>query len=385
MTLLAVAGGCAVLSTPLAPVNLPFWLLRAGRAVVRGDRRELGFAVALVAALASVVVFTRGTGATTDLAISGVGSVTITFRTWWIHTVSRVAGLLLPKRSGMPSAADYGVAAVIGVLVIAVAFVGRLRNLPPLLVSVYFALTSIALELAGRHPVDLPNIYQMPVRCTVYPAAMLLLTLVVTLDGLPRGYGRAAATVAVMGLLAWAWAPSFVIPPFLDQNWPRYAPMVERALRDQCPPHPVVPMNPQFAPLKVNWGPFYREDLAPEQVVAMVGPRTTFHKSFEPRCDHLAEVDLYLGGPTARTPDALVLTVMDATTSIVSATVTPPPAGTNSWEPLCFDPIDSTHGRPLTVVLRGISEDPNARVAVFGHPGGEGSLRYGCRMSPSGD
>jgi hypothetical protein len=389
MALLAGAASCVVFSTPLAPVNLPLWLLRAARGSARGDRRELGFALVLVAALAGVVVFTRSMGSTTSVTVP-MGVVRVTFRSWVNLASFRVASLVVPS----PAPADTGpaqmlltahlplayvVASLVVVGLLAASVVAHLRNMPALLVVLALASGSVALTLLGRSWLNLLAPQAIPMRYSVYPAAMLVLALVVALDGLSPELVRTGSTLAAIGLLARAWSSSFVIPPFQDLHWARYAPSLEHTLRDRCPVRITVPMNPPFAPLRITWGQLLPEKpVSPEQVVGIVAPKASFQQSFTSGCDRLTEVDLYLGTHTSSAPQALSLTILDGSASIASVTLTPTDPGTDGWQPFCLPPIDASNGRRLTLVLSAISTDRSARVVVFGGRTGEASLRNGC-------
>src|SRR5262249_28817814 len=55
-------------------------------------------------------------------------------------------------------------------------------------------------------------------RYVVFPTALALLSLAIVIDGLPaRGAGLAAMLLGAV--IAWAWAPSFAIPPLADLHW----------------------------------------------------------------------------------------------------------------------------------------------------------------------
>ena len=99
LALLGVAAGVAIFSTPLAIITLPLWLLRAYRARVRNDRRELTMSLAVVALLAVAVLLTRGLGAMTAIT---VGSDTIAFSParWLTQYGLQVIGPLFPPAAG---------------------------------------------------------------------------------------------------------------------------------------------------------------------------------------------------------------------------------------------------------------------------------------------
>ncbi|HKA29069.1 MAG TPA: hypothetical protein VKH82_06830 [Candidatus Binatia bacterium] len=390
VALLTFGGCCAVLSTPLAPINLPLWLLRAGRGAVRGDRRDLYFALALTGALASVVLFTRGMGSNTSITIPQLGIVRITFWSWVNLASFRVASLVAPSAlsvgAGPPqmlltarSPIAYAVGAAVVVGLLGATAGARGRNLPSLLLALLLACASIALTLLGRCWLNLLAPQAVPVRYAVYPMAMLVLAIVVALDGLPPGLWRSAGTVAAIAALARAWAPAFVIPPFQDLHWERYAPLVERTLRDRCPVQLTVPMNPRFAPLRIAWGPHHpAQAVSPQHVVATVTQTAGFQQAFTSQCDGLTEVDLYLGTRPSVAPPVLALSIVDGTTSIATVDLALTDPGTAGWHAFCFQPIAGSAGRHLTVILHATSTEPDAGIAVFGERNGEASLGHGC-------
>jgi len=359
VAVLAAAGSCVVFSTPLAPINLPLWLLRGVRGSVRGDRRELSFALVLIAALAGVVLFTHGMGSTASVTILGMGAVRITFRSWANLASFRLATLVLPSTTPVVAGQPQMILTA---------------HLP--LAYLVASLVTVGLRASLAQPPpstgDCRPLFGVPGG-----------------DARPRtrrGSRRPAARTRAKRIDARGdrasgagWSPSFVSPPFQDLHWARYAPSIERTLRDRCPVQLTVPMNPPFAPLRIAWGALHPEKpVPPERIVRTVTPEAPFEQSFTSGCDRLTEVDLYLGTLTSSAPQALALTILDGTASIASATLAPTDPGTSGWQSFCFPPIDEAAGRRLTLVLHATSADRNARVVVFGGRSGEASLRHGC-------
>src|SRR5262245_33429240 len=212
VAVLAAAGSCVVFSTPLAPINLPLWLLRGVRGSVRGDRRELSFALVLIAALAGVVLFTHGMGSTASVTILGMGAVRITFRSWANLASFRLATLVLPSTTPVVAGQPQMILTA---------------HLP--LAYLVASLVTVGLRASLAQPPpstgDCRPLFGVPGG-----------------DARPRtrrGSRRPAARTRAKRIDARGdrasgagWSPSFVSPPFQDLHWARYAPSIERTLRD---------------------------------------------------------------------------------------------------------------------------------------------------------
>jgi hypothetical protein len=396
--LLALAGSAAIFSTPLAAVNVPLWLLRACRGALRADRRELGFALVLLAAFATVAVLTGGFGATPSVPLLD-GTLHVTLGSYLDRLAFRAAALVLPPQDWAALVATgmsrvYHLAAILLVALFAVCGVGGFRNVTVLIVALYLAFGGMLITLVGRAALNLLAPYTLPTRYTLNPAAMLLLAVVVAIDALRSGLPRIASTTALVGMFAWAWRASFVVEPFLDQHWMTYVPQLDSVLRNKCPAHLVVPMNPPWAPLVVDWSPLYPEvEIPPNRILGSLGGYGSFRQSFASRCDGLNQVHFHLAAP-ASSQGTVSVRLFDGSRPVASARVPRAQLTARGWQPFCFRPIEGSSGRRYTAVLRAIANDPTASVMVLGsetdvYPDGEAwfanepvdgdaSFRYAC-------
>ena len=398
VTLLALAGSGAIFSTPLAAVNVPLWLIRACRGALRGNRRELGFALGLLAAFAAVALLTRGLGASPSVPFWG-RTFQVTVRSYLDRASFRVAALVLPPVDAAAIVATgmshvFTIAALVLVTLFAFCGLGRFRNLTVLTLALYLAFGGILVMLLGRAILNLLPVYNLPARYTLNPAVMLLLAMVIAIDAVPVGLPRIVSTTALLGVLAWAWRASFFVQPFWDQHWTTYAPQLDSVLRTKCPAHLVVPMNPPHAPLVVDWGPLYPDvEIPPDRILGSLGGRGSFRQSFVSRCDRLNQVHFYLAAPPSSEGTVLV-SLLDGPTPVASVRLPRAQLTARGWQPFCFRPIEESSGRRYTVVLRAIANDPAASLMVLGSAAdvypdgdawfagktvdGDASFRYAC-------
>jgi hypothetical protein len=374
--LLALAGSLAIFTTPLGPACVPLWLLRAWRARRRSDYRELGFAIALVTALAICIAVTGNLGS------NGTGSIRLSFLDmprlyllrYLILVSDRVAALVL-----MPGAlasvrttgtgATTGVALVVLAALAAASLAARGRTLPALLGALYLFVASLLLTTIGRLFWLLAPVHQFPARYTLVPAAMLVLAVVIALDGIPHGLVRTATALGVAGILACGWGPRFVVNPLVDQHWPRYAVLLEQKQRAGSTAPLTIPINPPWTPIRFDVRPLApNPPVPPSLVLTGLGPDETFRQTFLSECDGLDGITLQFAEEKSPTAGALELALVDDERNEVLASVTIPRDQLlqGAPQPLYVPPIAASAGRRYTIVARAVGIDPAVPVRVLG-------------------
>jgi hypothetical protein len=417
---LAACGGVVVFTTPLAFITAPVWMLRLWHAIARRSWRELWLSLALVGALVAVIPVSRDLGVHSPLidvggeAIpqAGAGLRTlhrsvqvVTDPRWYRLVTDRIAALAVIQEA-LPAlrAAAPRVSITIATLVAAAALgacaAGGFRTLPALLVASYFALGGLLLTVCGRPQLLLLGLGVIPVRYTVFPAAMLVLSLVAAVDGIPSARGRAIATAMLAMLFVWAWGLSFPVRPFVDQGWPLWSARLENKLAFGTLEPLIIPMNPPYNPLKVDARTMSSEiDVPHSEIVGSLGFAGSFRQSFVSRCDGLSEVDLYLGTTALTAQGTLTVTVFVDMPLRQVASVTLPRAEIvgPDWYPFYFPPVTGSMGQVYTVRLRANNNQPETSILVIGslgnpYPEGnavftqkfidaDASLRYGCTIT----
>jgi hypothetical protein len=404
VTLLSLAGALAVWSTPLAAVNLPFWLLRVWMGVRQSRPRESAFALALVAALGLLVAGYGVLGAR-----GAVGPIPTPFADPLAYVAfvlgvaaHRATALVVPATvsawAGATGAATIDCVAVLifGALVAGCAG-GRWRALPLLAAVLWLDLGSWFFSVAGRQLWGYGPVAEFPARYGVLPGAMLVLAAVIVIDCLPSMAVRIVAASAVAGLLAWSWAPRFVLPPFVDEQWPYWAGMLEQKLATGSPAQLAIPMNPSYTPLVFDRIEFPSQtDVPPETILAGLGSGGSFRQEFVARCDRLTLIEMRLGKGGASTQGALRWFLIDAGGNILVEQDIPRaklPAD-RSWQLFSFDPVAGSNGKTFTILLRAIDNAVESPLYVLGarndpYPegrafsgatpvDGDASFRYAC-------
>jgi hypothetical protein len=92
----------------------------------------------------------------------------------------------------------------------------------------------------------------------VFPTALILLALTVTVDGVHRAVPRAVLAGLVVTAIAWAWWPSIAIVPLADLQWPVWAARLETKLSTGSREPLVIPVHPFFWPLRFDAPPARR-------------------------------------------------------------------------------------------------------------------------------
>jgi hypothetical protein len=394
---LALAGCAATLSTPLAPLNLPLWLLRAWRGAWRRNRVDLGLALTLLAAVVVVVVLTGDLGVLHESELGR--SAAFNFLSCLSMTSYWCAGLLLgPGRLNEVQTLVIGIVLLVGLVWVVLR--ERAHMLPGLPVALYYFAGSFFFLLLGR-PLWFAAMSRwsaLASRYLVFPAAMLSLAAVAVLDNMRAGVLRAVATATVAGVIAWSWSPYFLIQPFIDQRWADYAAVLEQKLQRKSLESLTIPMNPPWAPLKFDPVVLSTEiHVPPSSIVGSLGTHGQFRQSFVCRCAPLRSVEVMLGAAARSSQGSLTLTLMQEPGDRVEARSEIPRdwiAPEATWQSFVFDPIPDSAGQQYTFMIRPVDNDLQASVYVLGatgdpYPDGDAvfsstridadaTFRYGC-------
>jgi hypothetical protein len=394
---LALAGCAATLSTPLAPLNLPLWLLRAWRGAWRRNRVDLGLALTLLAAVVVVVVLTGDLGVLHESELGR--SAAFNFLSYLSMTSYWCAGLLLgPGRLNEVQTLVIGIVLLVGLVWVVLR--ERAHMLPGLPVALYYFAGSFFFLLLGR-PLWFAAMSRwsaLASRYLVFPAAMLSLAAVAVLDNMRAGVLRAVATATVAGVIAWSWSPYFLIQPFIDQRWADYAAVLEQKLQRKSLESLTIPMNPPWAPLKFDPVVLSTEiHVPPSSIVGSLGTHGQFRQSFVCRCAPLRSVEVMLGAAARSSQGSLTLTLMQEPGDRVEARSEIPRdwiAPEATWQSFVFDPIPDSAGQQYTFMIRPVDNDLQASVYVLGatgdpYPDGDAvfsstridadaTFRYGC-------
>jgi hypothetical protein len=408
VALLAVAGALLVASTPLAVIDLPLWLLRAWRGARRSDRREVGFSLALVAALASMSLITRGLGAQLPLLPGErwlrdpAGFVQADLGALAYATASlSVPPDVLARVAAAGMLAVGGLAGLVLAALLALCARGRLRSLPTLLVAIVLFAAYVFILFVGRGKVYLlfggPAWVRVPDRYMIFPTAMFVLAVIAVLDGLAPGRTRRLISAAVAALLIGSWSSRFMVAPLRDVNWARAAAQLERKLATHSRAPLQLASNPAWAPIGfdvLRMMPPGRQHA--DTVIGRLGAQGSFSQQFISGCNRLGGVELRLGAASPSTQGALRMALTDEDGTIVVQQETPrtelPLDG--SWHGLYFEPVAGSLGKRYTLILQAIDNDAGGSINVLGRRGdtsangvaalsdriaqGDATFRYGC-------
>lgn len=252
---LGAGGAIAVFSTPLAVLMSPLWLLRAAAGGARRDRNDVAFAATLLVAVCLVLTMTHTLGAETTLVLDlpGYGKVPVGFR--WISVWNGIGytfgSVFLPPVVLNAVAPDHSWLLPVGALVIGGSAVGVAaaegdRRLAAVLVCLYSVAGAVGLMVVGRPVMNavlgtvLPSLY--PGRYLVFPAALVVLLVLIVVDGLsPRRMWLGAA--ALWTIVACAWGPSFAMPPLADLRWQMWAARLEAKVASGSDTRVTIPVN----------------------------------------------------------------------------------------------------------------------------------------------
>jgi hypothetical protein len=297
-----------------------------------------------------------------------------------------------------------GITGVFLVALIAASAAGKYRSLPGLLLAIVLFAASFLLLMLGRPKYfSLVPCNGLNYRYTVYPAAMFSLAVVAALDGLPPGRVRALIGTGVLGLLVWSWSALFVLVPYTDHHWGRWATILQHKIGSRSQAELMIPMNPPLTPLRFDVGRWLPElDIPAETIIASLGTHGMFRQSFVSRCDDLSAVKMRLGAAAPSGRGALTVSLVEESTGDVVATTTMPRADmvlNGDWEFFWFDPVRGSAGKRYTIVLRAVENDVDASLFVLGsredkYPEGDAvfvgqqlpgdaSFRYGCQAPPT--
>ena len=408
VALVALVGSAAVLATPLAALNAPLWVLRGWRGIRRRDWRDIVFAAALLTTFGFGLAVTRGLGS--EKLPGALGTYPFAthplpyIRRYLNLTTAHAAAFMVPRSvvaavAAAGRGAVAGTAAVVGIGLVAAVWAGRWRSLPMLLAAMALFAGAFVVLFVGRPKyLYLPSWRNLPLRYTVYPSAMFSLAVLAVVDALPRRT-RYAVGVTLLALVGWTWSASFVVSPFVDHDWPRYAGLLEAkiAAKSHEPLH--IPMNPPWTPLDldmIDWFP--RDEIPSSDILGGLGLHGTFQQSFVSRCDRLARIEMHLGAMAGSGKGDVAFSLLGepSGTVVESSTVarTDMPLEGTTWQSFAFPPLEQSAGKRYTIKLRAENNDPDASVWILGargdpYPDGvamegtkvldaDASFRYGC-------
>jgi hypothetical protein len=404
-----VAAAVSVFTNPLALITGPIWLLRAWHATVRRLWRELGLSLAQLGLLVWVVLLTRdlGLASATVYWPGGVTSSLLSdrigvLRGWLALAADRATALVLPPTALAVKlatrAATSGLAALIAAAALGACWSGGFATLPAVLLATYYATGSLLLEIIGRPTLLFLAPSPIPVRYTIFPAAMFVLGLVAAADALSSRRARTIAVGTLSVVFAWAWWSAFVVPPFTDQDWPTWAARLEGKLALQTHESLEIPVNPRWSPLRIDVRTMSTEiSVPPSEILAGLGSHGKFWQSFISRCEGLSEVDFWLGSTAPTTQGDLQLSVTDvARTVVASVRLSRAELVERAWQRFYFAPVAGSAGRRYLVQLTAVDNDPDATIFVMGSKGdpypdgdafylgkrieADASIRYGCTV-----
>jgi hypothetical protein len=264
-----LGGALAVLSTQLATVATPLWLLRAVRGVARRHGPDVAFGATQMAALLLVVGLAGGMAGVAGLPWQSVASpvagpewhpahlwLALQELGWVLASYIVSAFVPVPRFKKLLMLGTPAVVAA--ALLVAAGFMFTSRDLAArgrvvVCLALYLMVASLYLELAGR-PVVLVLLHGSSVpldpfagllgtRHRVLPNLGLLLAAAGMLDGATRMRTRITVLVVCAGLL-FAWTPEFRVRPFPDLQWPRWAARLDQKLSSGSPERLVIPSHP---------------------------------------------------------------------------------------------------------------------------------------------
>jgi hypothetical protein len=411
----ALAGGTvlATFSTPLVVLTAPLWLARAFYAA-RGRRpRDACLSIIALAALFALFVLAgdlgRRGGVFPPLVVPMLNAVSTRVLAALVLDPATVEGLVTRFGPG----AVYTIAGAVLALLTVLAWRRQRPIGAMLLYCAYGALASFFLAFVGfphltRRAASLSSLFEtrgwalFAGRYQVLALSMAYLALLVIIDRLPGGRRWGVASVLLLVWLAATQAPTFVLPPYRDLQWPAHAARLERKLAEQSPQPLSIPINPD------PMGVFFhvaldRRALAPETEelasLAELLHGTAFEQSFVARCPRLSEIVLRLGTVPDRAPENVLVQLADAKTGHVEASFVRAGAELTITTPklvLYFPPILESSGRTYLISITAQGGAPGDTIAVFGstedpYPDGEArrdgapmagdlSFRYGCTI-----
>jgi len=395
---------------------VPLWGFRCWRAIVRANRRELVVALTPLVAFAGVLAMSPNLGS--DSAILRAvfepeavttGKLTLVAQTVYL-IVDRVLVLVLPPavlaavRSGLLTVQKAMVerlgagAIVVDATLLALLAIGvvvawssrRFRRTVGLPLGLGGAIASLILTVQGRAGLLFLAREQIPIRYTIVPAALLALAAVAIVDALETSRQRLVATAGLAIVFACAWGAYFIVPPFVDYDWPTWAGRLEEKLASHSLEPLVIPMNPSWNPLRIDarLGPI-DSGIAPRDIVHALGSRGTFRLLFTSKCDGISEVDLYLGTLAPTEQGTLVFELVNGGTTLKSITIPRGDVTSTGWRAFYFEPLRPSKDVPYLIRLRAVDNDGSASLVVLGESADtetqrrrDASLRYACSPPP---
>jgi len=406
-TALVASGGIvAIFTTPIAVVNAPLWLLRAWYGIRRSRRRDAVYGIVLVAAL----VMLLGTYPALGMQPPGLQFPILSYPLTYVWFLSdliayRTTALVVPPGvvEALVLAGRAAIATVaLGVLalLLALAAAGRWRSLPVLAATLYTYFGAWVLSTLGRLGLVYLPVQVFHVRYALLPSAMLGLAFVAALDGLPAGRVRSLCGAALAMLLVWAWSPRFILPPFDDQEWPRWAAALDRKIARKSRAPLTIPINPAWTPIVFDPLDHLVDAGVPSTTILTgLGTHGTFRQQFVSSCDGLMAVEVSLAAPRSE-EGSVLLSLLDATGQVLATDEVlraDLPLG-SARRGLVFDPVPNSRGKVYTLAIQAVKNRPEATIYVLGTPGdpyphgrasigkgvveGDASFGYECSRPP---
>lgn len=411
VALVSAGGAVLVCSTPLAPINLPLWLLRGWRGLRRGDRGDVALALVLVATVVLLLMLTRGLGSTPGPTFGTDQFTPLTHPALFLRNAlgmmsHRTAAFFLPPGAavllGPPGAA--AITLLLLATLVALCAAGSFRTLSALLTALYLFGAYFLALLLGR-----PQIFLflrawelLPSRYLIFPGAMLALAVVTAVDAAPAGRRRRVMAAGIAALCVWAWSSRFVVQPLADLDWPRWASELARKQASGSHAELRIPMNPPWAPLVFDrLGVPLDTPVAPVVILAGLGTTGTFRQLFRSGCAGLAAVDVFLAAG-AWSAEGVVRLRLFAGRSLVAEQELPRAAiqPSGSWQRLYFQPIPDSAGKDYTIAVQAVGNVLDATVYILGARGdpyphgaavlggtpvdGDAAFRYACPPATAG-
>lgn len=408
---LAVLCVLATFSTPLSILTAPLWFARALHAWRRKHLRDAGFAIVVLCALLVLISIAGDLGRDPGRSLPLLRPLINVVALRVLADAALGPRLVESLAQGLGVGVVYAIAASLLAVLAGLGWQTRRHTFPVLLYSIYGIVASCALALIGHRilaalATNLPSLIEWRVafsyRYQVLAVALLYLAFLATIDRLPRSSTRAIASVIFVVWLVATQAPTFVLPPFHDLQWPANAAQLERKLAGASVEPLIIPINPDRLAYRFKIT-FDERAIAPDvnaPANVIVGPlldTTTFEQIFVARCSDLSEIDLWFGIEGRPVTQTVHVELSDALTgetvvalalegsAIVSTIETTVAAARRTGQPkklpehiqqlldtlhpmraFYFPPIHDSAGRRYVITIRASGGVPGNSVTVYG-------------------
>jgi hypothetical protein len=171
-----------------------------------------------------------------------------------------LAGVVLSRTGLLWSGGALVVVALVGI-----AALTEPRRLPVIILCLIGAASALTVTLAGRPGWNIllgsPGHWELPRHYAVFPTALILLAITVTVDGVRGAVPRIVLPSLVVTAIAWAWWPSIAIEPLADLQWPVWAARLETKVATGSREPLVIPAHPFLWPLRFDSPPARRGEV----------------------------------------------------------------------------------------------------------------------------